>query len=150
MLHPKCKVTGTRDFKTLQLLQWGHAWIIYYTHSAFTHLISGKACALFSCIFIDTVPLHLAEQRQNSTRQWYVLAVLYMLTNCEEFLLYDNMREDTIIFKLLRLRGRYQPIHYIATNRGSNLMDLEMSGKYKGGPLRVLCLLKQAKKCSSI
>ena len=109
----------------------------------FTYLIRGQACTLFSWISIDVVPFQLAAPRQNSTRNWHVIAVLCMLSNCIEYLLANNMHEDTAILKLLLLQARYHPIQHIVTDMGSNWGNLEMTGVYEGEPLRVFSLLKR-------
>jgi len=58
----------------------------------------------------------------------------------------DNMMESTIIIKLMTLQQRYNPIHLIITDMGSNLRNLATEGqtKFSGEPLRLFTMLKKA------
>ena len=109
----------------------------------FNHLIRGSVSTFFSAISIDIIPITLAGARSNHTKAHYILAILCMLSQSITFYLMDNMREETIMLKLLMLQQIWNPISHIVTNQGSNLRDLEMQGikNSTGETYRILTML---------
>ena len=94
-------------------------------------------CAAMQCsISIDVIPSLLEDPKFNSARQHCVLAILYMLTNCCELMFMEDIKETTIIVKVLVLQARFNPIYFIATDKGTNLKKLEMRRIFNGESLR--------------
>ena len=62
------------------------------------------------------------------------------------FFVADDMKEATIITKLLVLQTRFNAIRLIITDQGTNLRNLDRQGnvKFSDEPLKIFTLLKNA------
>ena len=112
----------------------------------YAHLIRGSTCSIFGSISIDLVPIELKAARANSQRKYNLLVCLCLLTHCLEIFVCANITEELVLLKLLILQQRYNPIFNIITDNGSQLRNLDQTGRHliTGEPLRILALLRQA------
>ena len=134
---PKCNASKLRPFK---------APILHYTT-----LLKQNAVSLFSTISVDVLTLELAGPRANQVKTYHILVVVCCLTECVEFFVAEDMKESTVITKLLILQARFNPVRLIVTDQGTNLRNLNRQGsvRFTEEPLQMFMLLKNAVNASA-
>ena len=134
---PRCNASKLKPFK---------APLIHYSA-----LVKQNAISLFSSISGDIISLEFAGNRSNHMKTYYILVCFCCLSECVEFFLCEDMKESTIITKLLVLQTRFNAIRLIITDQGTNLKNLNREGNvtFSDEPMQIFALLKQAVNASA-